>query len=126
MKQKIQTELAPSPLGCYSQAIAVEDTLYLAGQIGLDPVTGNLAEGTDAQLKQIFLNMTAVLQAAGSDLNHVVRLTVFLKDYPTDRSKLDAVMQQFFEAPFPARSTIGVAALPRDACVEVEGIAIRK
>lgn len=123
MKTAIKTELAPFPLGCYSQAIVVDKMLYLAGQIGLDPTTGALAEGTSAQMTQIFLKMSAVLQAAGSDLDHVVKLTVFLKDYPADRLKLDEVMQQFFTEPYPARSTIGVAALPRDASVEVEAIA---
>jgi len=124
MKQYIQTELAPQPLGCYSQAILSNHTLYLAGQLGLDPETLDLPDTVEAQLEQIFLNMASVIQAAGGDLKDIVKLTVYLKDYPRDRKCVDEVMDKYFDPPYPVRTTIGVAALPRDALVEIDAIAV--
>lgn len=123
MREFVKTELAPIPKGSYSQAVSIDKTLYLAGQIGTDPATGELAADFAAQLKQIFLNMAAVLQAAGSDLSKVVKLTVYLQNFDQDYLNLDGIMNAFFNEPFPARTTIGVAQLPRNAVVEVDAIA---
>jgi len=125
MKSFVATEMAPAALGCYSQAVVADNTLYLSGQIGLDPSTGQMMSDTfEGQLNQIFTNIASVLQAAETDLNQVIKLTVYLKNFAEDYAKLDDVMQSFFEAPFPARTTIGVSALPRNALVEVDAIAV--
>ncbi|MVW73312.1 Rid family detoxifying hydrolase [Bordetella sp. 15P40C-2] len=125
-KQIIHTDAAPAAVGPYSQAVAVQGgkTVYLSGQIGLEPGTGDLAsENFDAQVRQAFANMTAVIEAAGGTLNNIVKLTLFL----TDLSKFtaaNAIMSELIPQPYPARSTIGVASLPKDAQFEVEAILV--
>lgn len=127
MRDYVKTELAPTPRGCYEQAVSFNNTLYLAGQIGLDPVSGQLVtESFEAQLTQIFQNISSVLQAAGSDLSKVLKLTVYLGNFDQDYLKVDSIMSQFFNAPFPARTTIGVAKLPLNSFVEVDAIAVVK
>jgi len=123
-RQIISTSEAPSAIGPYSQAVRVGDTVWLSGQIPLDPATGELV-GDDfaAQVEQAFRNLDAVVRAAGGSLEQVVKLTLFL----TDLSKFGAVneiMQRHFKAPYPARSTVGVASLPRGAQFEVEAVLV--
>ena len=127
MRDYVKTELAPIPRGCYEQAVSFNNTLYLAGQIPLDPVTGQLV-GDDfaVQLRQIFQNISSVLQAAGSDFSKVLKLTVYLSNFEQDYPKVDSVMNELFIAPFPARTTIGVAKLPLNSLVEVDAIAAIK
>jgi 2-iminobutanoate/2-iminopropanoate deaminase len=124
-KHVISTTNAPAAIGPYSQAIQVGNTTYCSGQIGLDPATGNLvAGGFEAQVKQAFSNLKGVVEAAGGDVNHCVKLTLFL----TDLSKFATVnelMAQYFAQPYPARSTIGVASLPKGAEFEVEAIMVK-
>jgi reactive intermediate/imine deaminase len=125
-KQIIHTANAPAAVGPYSQAVAAtgSKTVYLSGQIGLEPATGELvAESFEAQVRQAFANLKAVVAAAGGTLDNVVKLTLFL----TDLSKFGAantIMAEIIPQPFPARSTVGVASLPKDAQFEVEAILV--
>ena len=120
-KQIIATRDAPAAIGPYSQAVRVGELVFMSGQIGLDPTTGMLVEGIESQAHQVFLNMRAVAEAAGASLDGVVKLTVFVVDIG-DFVKVNEIMQSYFKAPYPARSTVEVAGLPRGARVEVEGI----
>ncbi len=124
MKTIIQTTNAPSAIGPYSQAVRVGSTLYLSGQIGLNPDTMEFA-GADiaAQANQVFKNMQAVLTAAGVTTTEVVKLTIFLIDF-AHFPLVNDLMKQYFSEPYPARSTVQVAALPKGALVEVEAIAV--
>ena len=122
-KQAIHSKHAPAALGPYSQAIRAGDTVYLSGQIGLDPATGNLVEGFEAQARQVFKNLRAVAQAAGGELDHVVKLTLLLADL-NDFAAVNEIMAGFFSAPYPARATYQVAALPRGARIEVEAVLV--
>jgi len=123
-KQVIHTDQAPAAVGPYSQAVATEagKTVYLSGQIGLEPETGELvSENFDTQVRQAFANMSAVIEAAGGTLDNIVKLTLFLTDL--DRfAAANAIMAELIPEPFPARSTIGVAALPKGAQFEVEAV----
>jgi len=121
MKSVIQTADAPAAIGAYSQAVRAGDTVYLSGQIGLDPATMQLAPGIDAQIHRVFANLAAVAKAAGLDLGSAVRLTVFLTDL-AHFSKVNEIMAQYVPRPFPARAAVGVASLPRGALVEVDAI----
>jgi len=122
-RQVIQTLDAPAAIGPYSQAIRAGGTLYLSGQIGLDPTSGQLVEGVEAQAHQVFRNMRAVAQAAGASLDDVVKLSILLVDLG-DFAKVNEIMATYFTAPYPARSTYQVAGLPRGARIEVEGIVV--
>ncbi|MBF0152519.1 MAG: RidA family protein [Magnetococcales bacterium] len=123
MFEAIQTEQAPAAIGPYSQAIRSGEWLFLSGQIPLDPRTGHLVPGAiREQTEQVLRNMAAVLSAAGSDMQSVVKTTIFLVDL-ADFSEVNAVYQGFFQAPFPARATVEVAALPRGARVEIDATA---
>jgi len=120
----IHTEQAPAAIGPYSQAVRVGDTVYLSGQIPLLPSTGAMLEGgIDAQARQVFENMQAVCTAAGGSLADVARLGIFLTDLG-DFAAVNAVMAEYFSAPYPARSTVQVSALPRGAQVEVDAILV--
>jgi len=121
MKSVIQTADAPAAIGAYSQAVRAGDTVYLSGQIGLDPATMQLAPDIDAQIHRVFANLAAVAKAAGLDLGRAVRLTVFLTDL-SHFSKVNEIMAQYVPRPFPARAAVGVASLPRGALVEVDAI----
>jgi 2-iminobutanoate/2-iminopropanoate deaminase len=123
-KQIIATTAAPSAIGPYSQAVKVGTTVYLSGQIGLDPATSDLV-GADfeAQVRQAFKNLTEVAKAAGGSLAHVVKFTLFLTDLG-QFAKVNAIMGEVVPQPFPARSTIGVASLPKGAQFEVEAILV--
>jgi reactive intermediate/imine deaminase len=120
----IHTELAPAAIGPYSQAVRIGDTVYLSGQIPLLPSTGVLLEGNvDAQARQVFENMQAVCAAVGGSLADIARLGIFLTDLG-DFAAVNAVMAEYFSAPYPARSTVQVSALPRGALVEVDAILV--
>ena len=122
-RQAIHTAAAPAAIGPYSQAIRVGDTVYLSGQIGLDPATGNLRDGTEAQARQVFANLKAVAAAAGGTLDDMAKVTLLLADM-ADFAQVNEVMASFFKEPYPARATYQVAALPKGARVEVEGVLV--
>lgn len=121
MKSAIHTAEAPAAIGAYSQAIRAGDTVYLSGQIGLDPKTMQLVEGIDAQIQRVFANLAAVARAAGLGLDRTVRMTVYLTDL-AHFSRVNEVMAQHLGQPFPARAALGVASLPRGALVEIDAI----
>jgi len=122
-RQPIQSPDAPAAIGPYSQAIRAGDTVYLSGQIPLDPKTGQLVEGIDAQAHQVFKNLRAVAVAAGASLDDMVKLSILLFDL-ADFAKVNEIMASYFKPPYPARATYQVAGLPRGARIEVEGILI--
>ncbi|MBF0135175.1 MAG: RidA family protein [Magnetococcales bacterium] len=123
VKQAIQTKHAPAAIGPYSQAIRSGEWLFLSGQIPLDPGTGELVTGSvRSQTEQVLRNLAAVLTAAGSDMGALVKTTVYLVDL-ADFPEVNAVYQEFFQPPFPARATLQVAALPRGARVEIDAVA---
>jgi reactive intermediate/imine deaminase len=124
-KVPVTSPQAPAAIGPYSQAIRAGDTVYLSGQIGLDPVSGELAEGFDVQAHQVFRNLRAVAQAAGGSLDDVVKITLLLADL-ADFAKANEIMASYFSPPFPARATYQVAALPKGARIEVEAIAVMR
>ena len=123
-RQAIQTNGAPAALGPYSQAIRSGDLVFCSGQLGLDPATGELAEGVEAQAERALRNLQSVLDAAGLGFDDVVKTTIFLADV-NDFAAVNAVYAKFMPTPPPARSTIGVAALPKGGLVEIEAIARR-
>lgn len=120
-KKVIQTLDAPAAIGIYSQAIRVDKTVYLSGQIGLDPDTMQMVEGIEAQIHRVFQNLRAVTSAADSSLGDVVKLNIYLTDM-NNFSKVNEIMTSYFQPPYPARAVVGVAALPRGALVEMDGI----
>ncbi|MHB1352058.1 MAG: Rid family detoxifying hydrolase [Thiobacillus sp.] len=120
-KRIIQTADAPAAIGTYSQAVRVDHTVYMSGQIGLDPSTMQLVDGIDAQIHQVFRNLAAVAAAAGGSLADVVKLNVFLTDLG-HFSQVNEIMAGYFKAPYPARAAVGVAALPRGALVEADAV----
>ena len=123
-KQRIHTNDAPAAIGPYSQAIRTGNRLFTAGQVALDPATGELV-GTDvaAQTEQVLRNLRAVLAAAGTDFAHVIKTTVFLQSM-SDFAAMNAVYARHFPEPFPARSTVEVGALPKGGLVEIECVAL--
>lgn len=124
MRQSVHTADAPRALGTYSQAIVAGNTVYLSGQIGLDPATGELADGFENQLHRVFRNLAAVAAEAGASLDAAVRATVFLVDF-ADFPKLNDIMAQYFREPYPSRTTVQVSALPKGARVEVDVILVK-
>jgi reactive intermediate/imine deaminase len=123
-KSIISSAGAPAAIGPYSQAVRIGSTVYLSGQIALDPMSGQLVEGGfEAQVHRAFQNMKAVTEAAGGSLTDVVKLTLFLTDL-ADFPKANEIMQTYFAQPYPARSTVGVASLPRGALFEAEAIMV--
>ena len=122
-KTIIQTANAPAAIGTYSQAVRVDHTVYMSGQIGLDPATMEMVDGIEAQIHQVFKNLAAVAVAADGSLSDVVKLNVFLTDlghFP----KVSEIMTQYFVTPYPARAAVGVAALPRGALVEADAVMV--
>jgi reactive intermediate/imine deaminase len=117
----IQTPEAPNAIGSYSLSVRVGNTVYLSGQIGLDPSSMLLVEGIDAQIGRVLENLKAVAKAAGGSLANVVKMTVFMTDL-ANFSKFNEAMTRYFAKPYPARAVVGVAALPRGALVEAEAI----
>lgn len=122
-REIIRTEQAPAPIGAYSQAVKVGDTVYLSGQIPLDPATMELAAGIEAQIRRVFDHLGAVAEAAGGNLAKVVKLTVFLTDL-SHFPLVNQIMAEYFQEPYPARAVIGVAALPRGAAVEMDAVMV--
>jgi reactive intermediate/imine deaminase len=124
-KNAVWTNDAPRPIGPYSQAIRVTGgaTVYLSGQIGLNPATMEMAAGVEDQTQQVFSNLKAVAAASGGSLNDVVKLNVYLTDL-SNFEKVNGIMATHFDAPYPARAAIGVAALPRGALVEVDAVMV--
>ena len=123
-RQAIQTNGAPAPVGPYSQAIRSGDLVFCSGQVGLDPLTGELVAGLEAQAERAIRNLQAVLDAAGLGFDDVVKTTIFLADV-NDFAAVNAIYARFMPEPPPARSTIGVGGLPKGALVEIEAIAHR-
>ena len=121
MKQTISTPDAPAAIGTYSQAVRAGDTVYLSGQIPLDPKTMQLAEGFENQVRRVFDNLLAVCRAAGGEFDNVVRITIYLTDL-ANFPKVNEIMATYFSEPFPARATVGVASLPRGAAVEIDAV----
>ena len=122
-KTIISSPKASAAIGTYSQAVRVGDTVYLSGQLGLDPSTMQLEEGIDAQVIRVFENLKAVVEAAGGSLADVVKLNVYLTDL-ANFSKVNDAMARYFSEPFPARAAVGVAALPRGGLVEADGVMV--
>ena len=123
-RKTIHTPQAPKAIGPYSQAVAANGTVYLSGQIGLDPATGQLVEGgIEAQARRVFANLAAVAEAAGSSLAAAVRVTIYLTDFG-HFAVVNGIMQEFFSEPYPARVTIAAAGLPRGAAIEVDCILV--
>ena len=121
-RQAIHSDHAPAAIGTYSQAIKVGNTVYLSGQIPLDPGTMELVgESPEAQIRRVLLNLQAVARAAGGDLQDIVKLTVFLTDL-SQFQRVNEVMADYFRQPFPARAAVGVASLPRGAAVEMDAV----
>ena len=120
----IATDLAPKAIGPYSQAVQAGNTVYMSGQIPLDPATGQLVEGDiTAQTRRVFENLKAVCEAAGGSLNDLVRVTIFLIDLG-DFAAVNAVMAEYCKEPYPARATVQVSALPRGSQVEIDGVMV--
>ena len=122
-RQTISTSDAPAAIGPYSQAVREGDTIYLSGQIGLDPKSMQLVDGIDAQIQRVFDNLKAVAAAAGASLDDAVRVTVYLTDL-ANFAKVNEAMTKAFREPYPARAAIGVAALPRGALIEVDAVLV--
>ena len=120
-KQIIHTNGAPQAIGTYSQAVKVGSTVYLSGQIGLDPASMEMVEGIEAQVHRVFKNLKAVAEASGGSLADVVKLNVFLTDL-SNFALVNSIMAEYFTAPYPARAAVGVASLPRGALVEADGV----
>ena len=122
-KQVITSEHAPSAIGPYSQAIKVGNTVYLSGQIPLDPATMEVVEGFEAQVCRVFDNLSAVAEAAGGKLQDIVKLNIFLTDLG-NFATVNEIMERYFEKPYPARAAIGIAALPKGAQVEMDAVLV--
>jgi reactive intermediate/imine deaminase len=119
----VSTESAPAAIGAYSQAVRVGKTVYLSGQIGLDPATGQLVEGIEAQIHRVFANLKAVAEAAGGSLSDTAKLNTYLTDL-AHFVKVNEIMATYFAKPYPARAAVGVAALPRGALVEADAVLV--
>lgn len=119
----IFTNKAPLPIGPYSQALKVNGFIFCSGQIGIDPKTNTLVEGVEKQTHQVLKNLQSILQQAGSDLNKVIKTTIFLKNI-ADFPKVNEIYSQYFKDHKPARSTVEVARLPKDSLIEIEAIAV--
>ena len=122
-RQIISTDGAPKAIGTYSQAVKVGDTVYLSGQIGLDPATMEMVEGIDAQVRRVFDNLSAVTAAAGGSLADIVKLNIFLTDLG-HFALVNSIMAEYFKEPYPARAAVGVASLPRGALVEADAVMV--
>ena len=120
-KKIVHTDAAPKAIGTYSQAVRCGPTVYLAGQIGLDPATMEMVAGVGPQVHRVFQNLQAVARAAGGELKDVVKLTVYLTDL-ANFALVNEIMATYFTAPYPARAAVGVASLPRSAQVEIDAI----
>ncbi|WP_310452455.1 RidA family protein [Sulfuritalea sp.] len=119
----ISTTAAPAAIGTYSQAVQVGNTVYMSGQIGLDPATMQMVEGIEAQIVRVFENLKAVAEAAGATLNDAVKLNIYLTDL-ANFAKVNETMAKYLREPFPARAAVGVKELPRGALVEADAVLV--
>ena len=124
MKEIIVAENAPAAIGPYSHAVVINDMVFTSGQLGLIPETGKLREGVEAQTEQALINLRNVLKASGTDMEHVVKTTVFVQDL-ADFAKVNAIYAKFFATNPPARSCVQVAKLPAGGLVEIEAVAVK-
>lgn len=124
MQKVISTDKAPSAIGPYSQAIEINGMVYTSGVIPVDPATGVIAEGVEAQANQAFKNLCNLVEASGSKVENIVKTTVFIKEM-NDFGKINEIYKEYFKEPFPARSCVEVARLPKDVLLEVEAIAFK-
>lgn len=115
------TEQAPAAIGTYSQAMRCGKTVYISGQIGLEPATGEMVEGIEAQIERVFQNLLAIAVAAGGNLDRIVKINIYLTDL-ANFSRVNEIMSTFFVQPYPARAVVGVAALPKGALVEADAV----
>jgi 2-iminobutanoate/2-iminopropanoate deaminase len=125
MKRIIHSDRAPKAIGPYNQAVEIDGWVFTAGQIGIDPETGELREGIEAQTEQVMKNLKAILEEAGLNFSDVVKTTIFLKkmeDFP----KVNNIYAKFFNEPYPSRSTVEVSNLPKGALIEIELIAFKR
>ena len=122
-RQVIHTDAAPKAIGTYSQAVRCGSTVYLAGQIGLDPATMEMVAGIEPQIHRVLENLKAVAEASGGSLGDIVKLTVYLTDLK-HFARVNEIMAKFFSEPYPARAAVGVASLPRGALVEMDAIMV--
>lgn len=122
-KHPLKTKEAPQAIGTYSQAVKAGNTTYFSGQIGLDPLTMEMAEGFEAQAHRVFANVRGLASAAGGTLDDIVKLTVFLSDM-SDFAQLNEIMAHYFTEPYPARSAVAVSQLPRAALIEVDAVLV--
>lgn len=122
--QSVMTHLAPSAIGPYSQAILMNNTMFVSGQLGIDPNTGQMAEGFEAQTNLVFANIKAILNAVGMGFSNVVKCSVFLHDL-NDFAAMNEIYGRYFSAPYPAREAFQVARLPKDGLIEISVIAMR-
>ncbi len=120
-KTPVHTASAPQAIGTYSQAVRCGDTVYLAGQIGLDPATMQMTDGIDAQIHRVFKNLQAVAAAAGGSVDDFAKVNVYLTDLE-HFTKVNEIMATYFHEPYPARAAVGVASLPRNALVEIDAV----
>lgn len=120
-REIISTSNAPAAIGTYSQAVKVDNTVYLSGQIGLDPASMQMVEGFEAQTHQVFKNLRAVCEAAGGSLADIAKINIFMTDL-SNFAKVNEIMAQYFSQPYPARAAVGVASLPRNAEVEADAV----
>lgn len=125
MKKVIATDKAPAAIGPYSQAVEVNGMIYTSGIIPVIPETGEIPEGSVEQAKVAFTNLTNLLEAAGSSMEEIIKTTVFIKDM-NDFGAINEIYKEFFPAPFPSRSCVEVARLPKDVMIEIEAIALKK
>ncbi len=121
-KQEISTVNAPAAIGPYAQGIKTGDMIFVSGQLGFDPATGIIPEGVEAQTRQVMKNLAAILKEAGGTLEHIVKTTIFVKDLQ-DFVTVNGIYSEYLTKPYPSRSTVEVACLPKDALVEIEAIA---
>ncbi len=124
MREIISTDQAPQAIGTYSQAVKVGNTVYLSGQIGLDPATMELVSGSiENRIHRVFQNLRAVCEAAGGSLNDIVKLNIYLTDM-THFATVNEIMAQYFDQPYPARAAVAVAQLPKDTDIEADGVMV--
>ena len=122
-KEIIKTDNAPQAIGTYSQAVKVNNTIFLSGQISLDPKTMQLVDGTENQIHQVFKNIREVVKASGASMSNIVKLNIYLTDLG-HFATVNEIMKQYFSEPYPARAAVGVASLPKDALIEADGFVV--
>ena len=122
-KEIIQTKNAPEAIGKYSQAVKTGNTIYLSGQIALDPQSMKLVEGIEAQIHQVFKNLKSVVEASNASLSDIVKINIYLTDL-SHFALVNTIMGEYFTQPYPARAAVGVASLPRNAFIEADGVVV--